>query len=92
VTNPAKASIKQRKRGQFRNQTQNNKTGGKNFRINRNFNARNNGGQQQQKQQQQKKRNVKPNREQLDNDLDAYMAGTKSYLDAELDAYMSQTN
>ncbi|XP_078526611.1 chromatin target of PRMT1 protein isoform X3 [Lissotriton helveticus] len=31
-------------------------------------------------------------REQLDNQLDAYMSKTKGYLDAELDAYMSQTD
>lgn len=87
---PAKANIKPRRRGiagQFRTQTQTNKTGAKKFRINRNFNARNNAGLQQ-----KKKRNVKPSKQQLDKDLDAYMAGTKSYLDAELDAYMSQTN
>jgi len=58
----------------------------KKLRINRNFNNRDKA------QNQQKRRNVKPNREQLDNDLDAYMARTKSHLDAELDAYMSQTN
>jgi len=59
----------------------------KRFQLNRNFNARNNSG----KQNIQKKRNFKPNREQLDNDLDQYMAKTKTHLDAELDAYMSQT-
>ncbi|XP_069074198.1 chromatin target of PRMT1 protein isoform X3 [Pleurodeles waltl] len=31
-------------------------------------------------------------REQLDNQLDAYMSKTKGYLDAELDAYMAQTD
>uniref|UniRef100_A0A8C4N1Z7 Chromatin target of PRMT1 n=1 Tax=Eptatretus burgeri TaxID=7764 RepID=A0A8C4N1Z7_EPTBU len=31
-------------------------------------------------------------REQLDNQLDAYMSKTKGYLDAELDAYMSQAD
>ena len=29
-------------------------------------------------------------REQLDNQLDAYMSKTKGHLDAELDAYMAQ--
>jgi len=58
------------------------------FSINRNFNPRNKSG----KPMQGKGRNVKPNREQLDNDLDAYMARTRSHLDAELDVYMSQTN
>ncbi|XP_035291200.1 chromatin target of PRMT1b [Anguilla rostrata] len=31
-------------------------------------------------------------REQLDNQLDAYMSKTKGHLDAELDAYMAQTD
>ncbi len=31
-------------------------------------------------------------REQLDNQLDAYMSKTKGHLDAELDAYMSQAD
>ncbi|CAG2122152.1 unnamed protein product, partial [Medioppia subpectinata] len=56
----------------------------KKFQINRNFNTR--------KQTQRKGRPVKPDREQLDNDLDAYMAKTKSHLDAEIDVYMSQAN
>ncbi len=91
ITNPTKANIKPKRKGiggQFKNQNQTNKTGGKKFKINRNFNARNNGGQQPLR----RKQNVKLNKQQLDKDLDAYMAGTKSYLDAELDAYMSQTN
>lgn len=72
---------------QIRNQNQNKIGVKKRFQLNRNFNQRNNSGKPN-----PKKRNVKPNREQLDNDLDAYMAGTKTFLDAELDAYMSQTN
>lgn len=32
----------------------------------------------------------RPNRQQLDTQLDSYMARTRSYLDAELDAYMSR--
>lgn len=31
-------------------------------------------------------------REQLDNQLDAYMSKTKGHLDAELDAYMAQAD
>lgn len=31
-------------------------------------------------------------KEQLDNQLDAYMSKTKGHLDAELDAYMAQTD
>ncbi|CAO2596412.1 Chromatin target of PRMT1 protein [Lemmus lemmus] len=31
-------------------------------------------------------------KEQLDNELDAYMSNTKGHLDAELDAYMAQTD
>jgi hypothetical protein len=31
-------------------------------------------------------------REQLDNQLDAYMSKTKGNLDAELDAYMAQAD
>ncbi|CAO2596416.1 Chromatin target of PRMT1 protein [Lemmus lemmus] len=32
------------------------------------------------------------NKEQLDNELDAYMSNAKGHLDAELDAYMAQTD
>ncbi|XP_054162798.1 chromatin target of PRMT1 protein-like [Oppia nitens] len=60
----------------------------KKFRLNRNFNARNNNNNNRGKTG----RGGAPNREQLDNDLDAYMAKTKSHLDSELDVYMSQTN
>jgi hypothetical protein len=31
-------------------------------------------------------------KEELDNQLEAYMSKTKSSLDADLDAYMSQSN
>lgn len=31
-------------------------------------------------------------KEQLDDELDAYMSDTKGHLDAELDAYMAQTD
>ncbi|RWS15835.1 hypothetical protein B4U79_12271 [Dinothrombium tinctorium] len=34
----------------------------------------------------------KPNKSQLDADLDAYMAKTKSHLDADLDAYMAEAS
>jgi hypothetical protein len=91
ITSPTKANFKPKRKGmggQFKNQNQSNKTGAKKLKINRNFNARNNGGQQPLR----RKQNVKLDKQQLDKDLDAYMAGTKSYLDAELDAYMSQTN
>lgn len=37
-------------------------------------------------------RRRKPNKEQLDNDLDQYMAKTRNSLNAELDAYMAQIN
>ena len=84
---PSKA--KRRVGPQIRNQNPAKIGNKKKFRINRNFNARNNPRKQQ---NQQKRRNIKPNREQLDNDLDAYMAGTKTHLDAELDAYMSETH
>lgn len=33
-----------------------------------------------------------PNRDELDSQLDAYMAKTKNHLDAELDAYMAQSD
>jgi len=85
---PNAAVIKGKRRvGQpIRNQNQAKGVVRKRFQLNRNFNPRNN------QSKPQKRQNVKPNKEQLDKDLDAYMAGTKSYLDAELDAYMSQTN
>lgn len=54
------------------------------FRINRNF------GQRFRNQQNRRRGNPKPDKEQLDNDLDTYMARTKSGLDAEIDAYMLQ--
>jgi len=88
----AKTGLKGKRRvGQQQVRQNQAKTGGqKGFRLNRNFKNRNTGKQNQLKGG--KRGPVKPNREQLDNDLDAYMAKTRGHLDAELDAYMSQTN
>jgi len=82
-----------RNMGQGQNQGSGNRQNNNNrFRINRNFNALNNNNNPRQ-QQQQRRRNVRPmNKQQLDSDLDVYMARTKSHLDAELDAYMLQTS
>jgi hypothetical protein len=54
---------------------------------NQNKNKKNAGGARGGKWQ--GKRQPKANREQLDQDLDAYMAKTKSHLDADLDTYMA---
>jgi len=90
AANSVKVGAKQRKRVNKvqQMQTQSNKFTTRKFRINRNFNARNNS------LAQRKRGNVKqlPNKQQLDNELDAYMARTKSHLDAEIDEYMSQAS
>jgi len=91
AANSVKVGAKQRKRVnkvQQQNQTQSNKFTARKFRINRNFKANNNS------LAQRNRRNTKqlPNKQQLDNELDAYMARTKSHLDAEIDEYMSQAS
>jgi hypothetical protein len=91
AANSVKVGAKQRKRVnkvQQQIQTQSNKFTARKFRINRNFKANNNS------LAQRNRKNTKqmPNKQQLDNELDAYMARTKSHLDAEIDEYMSQAS
>jgi len=85
--------------GQQQAQVFNNKRqqGGNKLRINRSFNARNNNNNQRQQQRGGRRKLNTPrrknmNRNNLDQDLDTYMAKTRNNLDADLDAYMSQTN
>jgi len=87
-----RVGFKQRRRltgGQMSQPQNNRQVGGRKFRINRNFNARNNA--RNNLGQRRGRKNVAVNREQLDTDLDTYMSGTRTQLDAELDAYMCQT-
>jgi len=72
---------------------------GNKLRLNRNnFGGKNNPNQRQQFQQKGRRKLNQPrrrnatNRNNLDQDLETYMAKTRNHLDADLDAYMSNAN